>query len=141
MGNFQESGAGAAQRRYGGPPRALLVIEAPPLLLRMAEVVRSTEGVQLAGSFSRVPEVLDWLVWDRPAWHLAYVDLAMRGGSSEEVVQRLHAARRGTIVGVSDHLWRETRATWAPHGVADLVEKGDLVAFRSDLEHRIRGGS
>jgi DNA-binding NarL/FixJ family response regulator len=141
MGNFQDPEGGTGQRRYGGPARAVLVVEAAPLLLRMAEVARSVSGVQLVGSFSRAAEVLDWLVWDRPSWHLAYVDLSMRQGSSEEVVQRLHASGRGTIVGISDHMWRETRATWAPHGVAHLVEKGDVIAFRSDLENRARTGS
>lgn len=138
MDNFQDSGGGAVQRRWGGTPRVVLVVEAPPLLLRMAEVVRSMEGVQLAGSFRTAPEVLDWLVWDRPVWHFAYVDLTLREGGSEEVVGRLHAGRAGTIIGVSDHLWRETRAAWTPRGVVDLVEKGDLLAFRSDLEQRAR---
>jgi hypothetical protein len=120
--------------KVGGPLGVLLVIESPPLLLRMAQVVRSIEGLQLAGTFSGVSQAVDWLVWDRAGWHLAFVDLGL-GDSGTELVQRLLSQPRpGTVVAIGDHLWREVREQCSAMGVYDLLEKGDVIAFRGYLE-------
>ena len=122
----------------GGPLAVLLVIDAPPLLLRMAEIVRDIEGLRLAGSFATVAQAVDWLGWDRGGWHLAFVDLGL-GTSAEELVQRLLSQPRpGTVVAVGEHLWREVREKCGALGIADLLEKGDVVAFRGYLETRVQ---
>jgi DNA-binding NarL/FixJ family response regulator len=106
---------------------------------RMAEVLRAIPGVHLLVTFATATEAVDWLAWERPNWHLAYVDMAMRNGSSEEVVRCLHAATRpGTVIGVCNHLWREEREKCAKLGVHSIIEKGDLIAFQDDVERRSR---
>jgi DNA-binding NarL/FixJ family response regulator len=123
--------------KFGGPMKVLLVLGPPALLQRMVEVVQSTEGAQLAASFASAGDAVDWTVWQREAWHLAYVDVTLP--QSDDVLQRLLAkARPGTVVGVADHLWREVRERCAAMGVTSIVEKGDLIAFRGDLEARLR---
>ena len=118
----------------GGPLGVLLVIETPSLLMRMAEVVRSIEGVRLVGSFASVAQAIDWLMWDRGGWHFAFVDLAL-GETGEDLVQRLLSQPRpGTVVAVGDHLWREVREKCRAMGMYDLLEKGDVIAFRGYLE-------
>ena len=131
-------GQAKSQRvKVGGPLGVLLVIETPSLLLRMADVVRSVEGLRLAGNFSSVAQAVDWLVWDRAGWHLAFVDLAF-GESGEELVQRLLSQPRpGTVVAIGDHLWREVREKCRAMGIYDLLEKGDVIAFRGFLETRV----
>jgi hypothetical protein len=117
--------------------RVLLLAGPAPLLLRMGEIVRSVERVQLVGSYTETLDVVDWAMWDREGWHLAYVDLTLPG--SDEAVRRLLATRRpGVVVGVVDHLWREVREEAAKIGVHHIVEKGDLIALRDDLERRVR---
>jgi hypothetical protein len=132
-------GPAKSQRlKIGGPLGVLLVIETPSLLMRMADVVRGIEGLQLVGSFAGVAQAVDWLVWDRAGWHLAFVDLAL-GASGDELVQRLMALPRpGTVVAVGDHLWREVREKCRAMGIYDLLEKGDVIAFRSYLEARVQ---
>ena len=123
--------------QVGGPLGVLLVLESPPLLTRMAEVVRGIEGVRLAGGFSGVTQAVDWLVWDRTGWQFAFIDLAL-GESGEDLVQRLLSQPHpGTVVAVGDHLWREVRDQCSAMGVYDLLEKGDVVAFRGFLESRV----
>jgi hypothetical protein len=115
----------------------LLLVAPAPLMLRMAEMVRSIEGLQLVGSFTTPLDVVDWAMWDRDGWNVAYVDLSLPG--SHEAVGRLLAARRpGVVVGLVDHLWREVRAASAAIGVMHIIEKGDLIALRDDLEGRAR---
>jgi len=128
-------GPAKSQRlKVGGPLGVLLVIETPSLLLRMADVVRSVEGLRLVGSFSGVAQAVDWLVWDRAGWHFAFVDLAL-GASGDELVHRLLSQPRpGTVVAVTDHLWREVREKCRALGVVELLEKGDVIAFRGYLE-------
>jgi hypothetical protein len=123
--------------RKRGDRRVLLLVGSAPLMLRMAETVRSIPGLQLVGSFTNPLDVVDWAMWDRDGWHLAYVDLTLAG--SDEAVARLLAARRpGIVVGVVDHLWREVRQASAAIGVLHIVEKGDLIALRDDLEQRAK---
>jgi hypothetical protein len=131
-------GPAKSQRvKVGGPLGVLLVVESAPLLLRMAEVVRGIEGLRLAGSFTSVAQAIDWLVWDRAGWHMAFIDLALQQ-PGEELVQRLLAQPRpGTVVALGGHLWREIREKCAALGVYDLLEKGDIAAFRGYLESRV----
>jgi hypothetical protein len=42
------------------------------------------------------------------------------------------------VVGLVDHLWRAVRAASAAIGVMHIIEKGDLIALRDDLEGRAR---
>lgn len=128
--------AAKSQRlRVGGPVKVLLVMDNAQLLLHMTEAVRQTEGAQLAAAFTTATEAIDWVVWDRQGWHVAFVDLGLQHGSAEEVVRMLLAQpRAGTVVAVVDHLWREVREACARMGVRDLVEKGDLIAFNGVLE-------
>jgi hypothetical protein len=122
---------GAKQRRV------LLLAAPPPLLLPMADVVRSMPGLQLVGSFSEVLDVVDWAMWDRDGWHYAYVDLALPG--STDAVRRLQASRRpGVVIGLVAHMWQEVREKAAALGVNHIVEKGDMIALRDDLERRLR---
>jgi DNA-binding NarL/FixJ family response regulator len=132
-------GPAKSQRlKVGGPLGVLLVIETPSLLMRMADVVRGIEGLKLVGTFSSVAQAVDWLVWDRAGWHLAFVDLAL-GDGGDELVQRLMAQQRpGTVVAVGDHLWREVREKCRAMGIYDLLEKGDVIAFRGYLESRVQ---
>lgn len=124
--------------RLGGPLRVAIVVEPPALLLRMNEIVRSIPGLQLAGGFAAAMDAIDWLLWERPSWHFAFVDLEL-SGSSKEVIQRLQSQPRpGTVVALAPHLWEEIRASCAQDGVHHLLEKGDLVAFRGFLEDRLR---
>jgi DNA-binding NarL/FixJ family response regulator len=125
--------------RLGGPLRVLLVVENAQLLLRLSEVVRSIEGLHLAGAFTTAIDVVDWTVWDRHGWHFAFIDLGMRQGGTREVVTRLlEDARPGTLVALGDHLWREIRAECETMGIHHLLEKGDVIAFRGFLEEQVR---
>jgi hypothetical protein len=115
----------------------LLLVASAPLLLRMAEVVRSIEGLQLVGSFTSVTDLVDWAMWDREGWNLAYLEVGLPG--SDDLVRRLLATRRpGIPIGIVDHLWREIREASAAMGVMHILEKGDLIALRDDLEQRAR---
>lgn len=125
--------------KYGGPSRVVLVAAPASLLQRMVEVVQTTEGAELAGSFGSAEDAMDWLVWERQPWHLAYVDTTLPDAAGEELAGRLHAApRAGAVIGLSAHLWKEVRERLRTVGVSDIIEKGDLVAFRSHLETRVR---
>ena len=125
--------------RVGGPLRVVLVAQPAPLLLRMAEMVRSLPQLQLAGAFRTAQDAIDWQLWDREGYHLAFVDLGLEEGNGPEAVQRLLSQRRaGTLVALVDHLWREVRERCTALGVYHLLEKGDLVAFRSFLQDRVR---
>ena len=125
--------------RVGGPLRVLLVVDNAQLLLRLSEVVRSIAGLQLAGAFTTPQDVVDWTVWDRGGWHLAFVDLGLRQDGTPQVVARLlEDPRPGRLVALGDHLWRETRAQCAAMGIHELLEKGDVIAFRGFLEQQVR---
>ena len=125
--------------RIGGPLRVLLVVDKAPLLLRLIEVVRSFPGLQVVGSFTSAQDVVDWTVWDRGGWHLAFVDLTLAQDGTRQVVARLlEDPRPGRLVALADHLWRETRAECAALGIHDLLEKGDMLAFRSFLEQQVQ---
>lgn len=132
--------SGKPQRvRVGGPCKVLLVIDNAQLLLHMTEVVRQTEGAQLAGAFTTAPEAIDWVVWDRQPWHVAFVDLGLQRGTGEEVIGALlQQPSPGTVVAVGDHLWREVRERCAAMGVQHLIEKGDLISFRGVVEEWAR---
>jgi len=125
--------------KIGGPQRVLLVVHPQPLLAHMTEVIASIEGLQLAGAFDNAEALVDWTFWDRGSWHLAFVDLALPGDAGREVMRRLLAQPRpGTVVALGPHLWKEIREECARMGVYQLIEKGDLVAFRGVLEERVR---
>ena len=125
--------------KVGGPLGVLLVMDSPPLLLRMADVARSLEGVRLLGTFGSLAQVVDWIVWNHAPWHYAFVDLGLPQGASEELVERLLSQpRAGHVVAIGDHLWREVRDQCTAMGVTDLLEKGDVIAFRSFLEAKLQ---
>lgn len=125
--------------QVGGPQRLLLVVEPPALAERMAQVIASLPGLQLAGAFSTAQDATEWTVWDREGWHFAFVDLDLKDGGTEPLVQRLLSAPRpGTVVALGAHLWQEIRQDCARTGVHHLLEKGDLVAFRGFLEQQVR---
>ena len=131
--------AGKQRLKVGGPLRVLLVIDNAPLLLRMADVVRSVEGMTLVGSFASATDAIDWMVWDRQGCHLAVVDLGLKQDGAKVVVDRIMTeARVATVVAIGDHLWREIRAQCSAMGIAHLLEKGDIIAFRSFLEEQVR---
>lgn len=122
-----------------GPLRALLVVDPASLRLRMSEVTRKFEGIELIAAFSTSVDASDHMLWERPAWHLAYIDMGLPDGGSKELVERLRSMQRpGTIIGLVDHLWNEVRESCAAIGVTDIVEKGDLVAYQDNLERRLR---
>ncbi|MEJ8836455.1 response regulator [Ramlibacter sp. AN1133] len=130
--------AKSQRQRVGGPLGVLLVIDTPSLLMRMADVARDIEGLRVVGTFSSAAQAVDWLVFDRAGWHLAFVDLGL-GESGDELVQRLQSQPRpGVVVAVGDHLWREVREKCRAMGVHDLLEKGDVIAFRGYLESKVR---
>lgn len=125
--------------KVGGPQRVLLVANPRPLLAHMVEVVASIQGLQLAGSFDSAEAAMDWIVWDRGGWHLAFVDITLPDGAGQDLVRRLMSQPRpGTVVALGAHLWREIREECAKMGVYQLLEKGDLIAFRGVLEERVR---
>ena len=125
--------------KLGGPHRVLLVADPPPMLLRMAEVVRSMPGLELAGMFATAEDAIEWTVWERGNWHFAFVDLNLAGGGSQDLVRRLLSQPLpGTVVALGAHLWKEIRQECAQMGVYHLLEKGDLIAFRSFLEEQVR---
>ena len=125
------------RQRFGSAVQVVLVASPPALLQRMSDVVGSVEGTRLAGAFATPAEAVDWIVWKRPAWHLAYVDMTLDG--APEVVASLQASPHGgTVVGICAHLWREERERCAALGVKQIVEKGDLIAFQGELEARVR---
>lgn len=123
----------------GAPLAVLLVVDSAPLLLRMKDIVQSTPGLRLAAAFTDGAQAIDWLLWDRQGFHLAFVDLGLQQGNWQELAARLNAqARAGTLVALGDHLWRETRELCKAHGIPHLLEKGDVVAFRDFLETQTR---
>ena len=125
--------------RLGGPQRVLLAVDPPALLLRMSGMVRSMEGLEVAGAFHEAGAAIDWTVWDRGGWHLAFVDLALPGSGSKDLIQRLLAQPRpGTVVALGAHLWKEIRQECAQLGIHHLLEKGDVVAFHGFLEDQVR---
>jgi hypothetical protein len=129
--------APSQRQRFGSSLQVILVVSPAALLQHMSAVVGAIEGTVLAASFATPAEALDWVMWKRPAWHVAYVDMTQPG--ADEVVRVLQAApHAGTILGVCAHLWREERERCAALGVRDIVEKGDLIAFQGDLEARAR---
>jgi len=137
--NSQPSSARPERFKLGGPQRVLLVADPPALRLRMSEVVRALEGLELAGAVSTSADLVDWTVWDRAGWHFAFVDLDLPDGGAKEIVQRLLAQPRpGTVVALGAHLWKEIRQECAAMGVYHLLEKGDLIAFQGFLEDRLR---
>ena len=125
--------------KLGGPQRVLVVVDPPALTQRMAEVIESFPGLQLAGAFSTAEDAMEWTVWDRGGWHFAFVDLNLKDGGSRELVQRLLSQPRpGTVVAIGAHLWKEIRQECAQMGVYHLLEKGDIVAYRGFLEEQVR---
>ncbi len=125
--------------KLGGPQRVLVVVDPPALTQRMAEVIGSFPGLQLAGAFSTAEDAMEWTVWDRGGWHFAFVDLNLKDGGSRELVQRLLSQPRpGTVVAIGAHLWKEIRQECAQMGVYHLLEKGDIVAYRGFLEEQVR---
>ena len=134
------SGTPKSERlKAGSPLRVVLAVDPPSLLLRMVQEVKAMPGLHLAGAFSDAQAAIDWQVWDREGYHLAFVDLGLPQDGSRAVVQRLLSQRRaGTVVALGDHLWQEVRDRFAAVGVYQLLEKGDVVAFRSFLQERAR---
>jgi two-component system OmpR family response regulator len=132
--------SGTTERlKVGGPLRVVLVADPTALVLRMAEVVKALPSLRLAGAFGTAQDAIDWMLWDREGYHLAFVDLGLREGGSDDVVRRLLEQRQaGTVVALGDHLWQEIRQRCAAMGVYHLLEKGDLVAFRSFLQDQAR---
>lgn len=125
--------------KAGGPLAVLLVVDSAPLLLRIKDIVQSMPGLRLAGAFTDGAQAIDWVLWDRQGFHLAFVDLGLKQGTWQEVVARLHEQERaGTVVALGDHLWREVRELCAKHGIHHLLEKGDLIALRGFLEQQVR---
>jgi response regulator of citrate/malate metabolism len=125
--------------KLGGPQRVLVVVDPPALAGRMSEVIESVPGLQLAGAFSTAEDAMEWAVWDRSGWHFAFVDLNLKDGGAQELVQRLLSEPRpGTVVAIGAHLWKEIRQECAKFGVYHLLEKGDIVAFRGFLEEQVR---
>jgi hypothetical protein len=125
--------------KTGGPLRVLLVVDSAHLLLRLSEVVRSFPGLRLVGAFTTTDDAIDWMVWDPQGCHFAFVDLGLRRGKAEDVVRRVQQQERaGTVIALGDHLWREVRESCATMGIFQLLEKGDVLAFRSFLEEKVR---
>ena len=125
------------RQRFGSSLQVVLVASPPALLQRMSGLVGAIEGTVLAGAFATPADAMDWIVWKRPVWHLAYIDMTLQ--EADDVVRSLQASRHGgTIVGVCAHLWREERERCAAIGVTQIVEKGDLIAFQGELEMRTR---
>ncbi|MBC5783939.1 hypothetical protein H8N03_13365 [Ramlibacter sp. USB13] len=125
--------------KLGAPQRVLVLVDPPALTLRMADVVRSIPGLQLAGFFHNATDAIEWTVWDRGGWHYAFVDLALPEKASQDVISRLLSQPKpGTVVALGPHLWKEIRQECATMGVYHLLEKGDIVAFRGFLEELVR---
>ena len=125
--------------KTGAAQRVLVLVDPPPLLKRMTDVVTAMPTLQLAGAFSTSADLVDWTVWDRGGWHFAFIDLSLPDNGSKEIIERLLAQPRpGTIVALGPHLWKETRAQCAQMGVYHLLEKGDLIAFQGFLEEQLR---
>ncbi|MDB5861919.1 MAG: hypothetical protein JWQ76_5608 [Ramlibacter sp.] len=134
---FPSANAPPQRQRFGSSLQVVLVLSPPALLQRMSDIVGAIGGTLLAGRFATPADAVDWIVWKRPVWHVAYVDMTLPG--AEEVVRSLQGSQHaGTIVGVCDHLWREVRDRCSAIGVRAIVEKGDLIAFQGDLETRAR---
>jgi DNA-binding NarL/FixJ family response regulator len=133
--NIGNAPAKSLRVKVGGPLKVLLVAHPPALVERMAEVVRSIEGARLVASFANATQAIDWLVWKPGEWQVAFVDLGLPQGASDEVIQRLLSeARPGTVVALGDHMWKEVREKCAAIGVYHLLEKGDLVALRAFID-------
>ena len=125
------------RQRFGTSLQVVLVASPPALLQRMSDVVGGIEGTLLAAAFATPADAVDWIVWKRPAWHLAYIDMTLPG--ADDVVSSLQGSpHAGTVVGVCAHLWREERERCSAIGVQHIVEKGDLIAFQGELEARAR---
>ena len=125
--------------KLGGPQRVLLVCAPPALLLRMADVVRRTEGLQLAGAFHDAADAIEWTLWDRGGWHYAFVDLDLPEKASADLIARLLSQPKpGTVVALGAHLWQEIKAECAAMGVYHLLEKGDIVAYQSFVGDLVR---
>ena len=129
--------APAQRQRFGSSLQVVLVASPPALLERMSAVVGFIEGTVLAAAFATPADAIDWIVWKRRVWHLAYIDMTLPG--ADDVVRSLQGSPHGgTIVGVVAHLWREERERCNAMGVQHIVEKGDLIAFQGELEARAR---
>ena len=125
------------RQRFGSSLQVLLVASPPALLQRMSALVGTIEGTVLAASFPSPADAAEWIMWKRPTWHVAYVDMTLAG--AEEAVRVLKGSpHTGTIVGVCAHLWKEERERCGAIGVHDIIEKADLIAFQDDLERRTR---
>ena len=139
MNAFPPPSAKSERLKLGGPQRVLLLVDPPALLGRMADVVRSIPGLEVAGLFATAQEAIDWMVWEKGHWHFAFVDLNLPDGGTQDAVRRLLSQPRpGTVVALGAHLWKEIRQECAQMGVYHLLEKGDVIAFRGFLEEQVR---
>ena len=135
--NPSYSSAPPQRQRFGSAIQVVLVASPPALLQRMSQVCGAIEGTVLAGAFATAADAMDWIVWKRPVWHVAYIDMTLKG--ADEVARSLQGSPHGgTIVGLCAHLWHEERERCAAMGVKQIVEKGDLIAFQGELELRAR---
>lgn len=120
--------------RVGAPTQVLLLAE-PALLHALNELCTNIAGVTVAGAFSSVNELADWLVWKRADWQVAFVDFALRNGRPTEAIGSLFAQEQpGQVVALGPVQLPEMHEACAAVGIRHLVNRGDLAAARRFLE-------
>jgi DNA-binding NarL/FixJ family response regulator len=127
--------------RIGGP--AKVVVLADRLLLgAVRETLEAVEGVQVVGAFTSSNDFIDWLMWKRAEWQLAFVDFALRAGSPAEAVASLLAQPRpGEVVALGAARWPEMQQACAAMGIHRILDRGNVAQLRAFLQEWLQHGA
>lgn len=126
--------------RVGGPARIVLLADRL-LLGPMRETVQAMEGVQLVGAFERGDDLVDWAMWKRVDWDVAFVDFALRSGSpAGAAASLLSQARPGEVVALGASRWPEMQQACSTMGIHRILDRGNLSQLRGYMEQWIRHG-
>lgn len=126
--------------RVGGPAKVVLMADRP-LLAAMRETLEAVRGVQVAGAFSSSNELVDWVVWKRGEWQLAFIDFALPGSNPAEAATNLLAQPlSGEVVALGAARWPEMQQACAAMGIHRVLDRGNLAHLRGFLQEWLQHG-
>lgn len=128
---FQDSDASP----LGSAVNVLLLVDSPPVLRGMQDVIASMRHVRVAGAFARADDLVDALTWKGGGWQVAFIDFALRAGNPAEAIKFLLSQEKpGAVVVLGDPRWQLLRNTCLNLGACRVLERGDLNGFRAFLQ-------
>jgi hypothetical protein len=126
--------------RIGGP--AKVVVLADRLLLGAVRETLEAMGVQVVGAFTSSNDFIDWMMWKRAEWQLAFVDFALRAGSpAEAVANLLSQPKPGEVVALGAARWPEMQQACAAMGIHRILDRGNVAQLRDFLQDWLRRGA